>query len=125
MVHCASESSHPVESNPAESNPAESNPADNSADGNLPVLLIGVTGGTGSRAIQGFLDQGMNNLRVMTRRVDLDRPLLRRLQGMGVQLVAGDLDDAASLTAALQDVAAVYCHGLAGDEATADERESV
>jgi uncharacterized protein YbjT (DUF2867 family) len=65
----------------------------------------------------------MNNLRVMTRRVDLDRPLLRRLQGMGVQLVEGDLDDAASLTAALQDVAAVYCHGLAGDEATADERE--
>ncbi len=30
------------------------------------VLLIGVTGGTGKNVVQGFLEQGVTNLRAMT-----------------------------------------------------------
>lgn len=86
------------------------------------VLLIGVTGGTGGNVVKGFLEQNLTNLRAITRKIDLDRPALARLHEAGVELVAADLDDQPSLTAALTGVTAVYCHATAGDYAKPDPR---
>lgn len=87
------------------------------------ILLIGVTGETGLRAVRGFLDQQASNLRVMTHHLDLQRPALAQLQQAGIELVEADLDREDSLQAAFAEVKAVYCHALAGDEAKADPRE--
>ncbi|HEY9877705.1 MAG TPA: NmrA/HSCARG family protein [Leptolyngbyaceae cyanobacterium] len=89
------------------------------------VLLIGVTGGTGSNAVKGFLEQNVTNLRAITRRVDLERPSLARLHNSGVELVEADLDDAASLEAAFAGITAVYCHATAPDSAKPDPQEVV
>jgi uncharacterized protein YbjT (DUF2867 family) len=86
------------------------------------VLLIGVTGGTGSNVVKGFLEQKQTDLRALTRAIDLDRPALARLHHAGVELVEADLDDEASLTAAFAGVAAVYCHATAGDSEKPDPR---
>lgn len=87
------------------------------------VLLIGVTGGTGSQVVKGFLEQGLTNLRATTRKIDLARPALARLNHEKVALVEADLDDESSLEAAFAGVSAVYCHATAGDEAKADPKE--
>lgn len=87
------------------------------------VLLIGATGGTGCRAIQGFLDQGMTNLRVMTRQIDRSRPAIAQLERLGIELVEADLDHPASLEAAFVGVTHVYCHATAGDYTQADPIE--
>ncbi len=87
------------------------------------VLLIGATGGTGYRAIQGFLDQGVSNLRVMTRKVDTSRAAIAALDQLGIKLVEADLDDLASLEAAFADVSRIYCHATAGDYTQADPVE--
>ncbi len=89
------------------------------------VLLIGVTGGTGCQAVQGLLEQQVTDLRVITRKLDLERPSLARLHHSGVELVEADLDDASSLSAALADVSAVYCHATAADSAQPDPREVI
>lgn len=87
------------------------------------VLLIGVTGGTGGNVVKGFIEQQMTNLRVTTRKIDLDRPALSRLHRAGVELVETDLDQEASLSAAFAGVAAVYCHATSGDLARPDPKE--
>lgn len=87
------------------------------------VLLIGVTGGTGSNAVQGFLEQRVSNLRAITRRIDLNRPSLSRLHQSGVELVEADLDNEPSLAGAFADVSAVYCHATAGDSVKPDPQE--
>lgn len=84
------------------------------------VLLIGVTGGTGGNVVKGFLEQGVTDLRAMTRHIDLDRPSLSRLDRAGIELVEADLDDENSLEAAFAGVRAVYCHATAGDYAKPD-----
>jgi uncharacterized protein YbjT (DUF2867 family) len=87
------------------------------------VLLIGVTGGTGGNVVKGFLEQGVTDLRAVTRKVDPDRPALKRLQNAGVELVAANLDDEASLEPAFAGVSAVYCHATAGDTSKPDPQE--
>lgn len=87
------------------------------------VLLIGVTGGTGSRAVKGLLEQGQTNLKAMTRKVDLSRPVLAHLHQAGVEFVEADLDIANSLDRAFADVTHVYCHATAGDYSQADPAE--
>jgi len=87
------------------------------------VLLIGVTGGTGSNAVKGLLEQNVTDLRAITRKIDLERPALSRLHNNGVELVEADLDDESSLQAAFTGVAAVYCHATAGDSARPDPLE--
>ncbi|MGP1371187.1 MAG: NmrA family NAD(P)-binding protein [Almyronema sp.] len=88
------------------------------------ILLIGVTGGTGSRAIKGFLAQyAPAQIQVMTRRRDLTRPLLQKLDQLGIGIVEADLDEADSLSAALTDISALYCHALSGDESKTDPSE--
>ena len=87
------------------------------------VLLIGVTGGTGGNVVKGFLEQQVTDLRIITRKVDLTRPSLARLNQAGVEWVEADLDDPTSLDAAFVGVSAVYCHATAGDSAKPDPQE--
>jgi len=89
------------------------------------VLLIGVTGGTGSNAVKGLLEQNVTNLRAITRKVDLERPALSKLHNSGVELVEADLDDESSLELAFADISAVYCHATAPDSAKPDPKEVV
>lgn len=87
------------------------------------VLLIGVTGGTGKNAVKGFLEQGVTDLRAITRKIDLNRSDLSKISDAGVELVEANLDDEASLKAALTGISAVYCHGLAADAAKPNPKE--
>ncbi|PSN11320.1 NmrA family protein, partial [filamentous cyanobacterium CCP5] len=87
------------------------------------VLLIGVTGGTGHNAVKGLLEQQVNDLRAITRKIDLQRSSLSQLHRSGVELVEADLDDESSLQAAFAGVSAVYCHATAPDSAKPDPRE--
>ncbi|MBD1875501.1 NmrA/HSCARG family protein [Nodosilinea sp. FACHB-131] len=89
------------------------------------VLLIGVTGGTGSNAVKGLLEQKVTDLRAITRKINLERPSLSKLHNSGVELVEADLDDESSLEAAFAGVSAVYCHATAPDSAKPDPREVV
>ncbi|MEW6491907.1 MAG: NmrA/HSCARG family protein [Cyanobacteriota bacterium] len=87
------------------------------------ILLIGVTGGTGGNVVKGFLEQGVTNLRVLTRKIDLNRPSLSKLNDAGVELVEANLDDEDSLEAAFAGVSAVYCHATAADSGKPDPQE--
>lgn len=87
------------------------------------ILLIGVTGGTGGNAVKGFLEQGVTNLRAITRKIDLNRPALSKINDAGVELIEANLDDEESLKAAFTGIAAVYCHATAGDSSKADPLE--
>lgn len=87
------------------------------------VLLIGVTGGTGPNVVKGFLDRGMTNLRAITRKIDLNRPSLSKMNDAGVELVEANLDDDNSLAAAFTEVSSVYCHATAADSAKPDPLE--
>lgn len=89
------------------------------------VLLIGVTGGTGSNAVKGLLEQEVTDLRAITRKIDLERPSLSKLHNSGVELVEADLDDESSLKAAFAGVSAIYCHATAPDSAKPDPQEVV
>lgn len=88
-----------------------------------PVLLIGVTGGTGGNVVKGFLEQGVTDLLAVTRKIDPARPALARLMDFDVQLVEADLDDERTLDAAFTGISAVYCHATAGDYAKPDPKE--
>ncbi len=87
------------------------------------ILLIGVTGGTGGNAVKGFLEQGVTNLRAITRKIDLNRPALSKINNAGVELIEANLDDEESLRAAFTEISAVYCHATAGDSSKADPLE--
>jgi uncharacterized protein YbjT (DUF2867 family) len=87
------------------------------------VLLIGVTGGTGSNVVKGFLEQNITNLRTITREIDLERSSLARLSDVGVELVEADLDNEESLEKAFAGVSKVYCHAMAGDYSKPDPKE--
>lgn len=66
------------------------------------ILLVGVTGGTGGSVVNGLLASGVerSKLRVLTR--SPDGAAARNLVAMGVQAIAGDLDDPNSLTEAMK-----------------------
>ncbi len=87
------------------------------------VLLIGVTGGTGGNVVKGFLEQGVTNLRAITRQIDLNRPSLSKLNDAKVELVEANLDDENSLEAAFAGISAVYCHATAADSAKPNPQE--
>lgn len=87
------------------------------------ILLIGVTGGTGGNVVKGFLQQGITNLRAITRCRDLNRPALKLINDAGIELVEANLDDENSLEAAFADVEAVYCHATAPDTAKPQPEE--
>lgn len=81
------------------------------------VLLIGVTGGTGGNVVQGFLEQEVTNLRAITRKIDLNRPSLSKINEAGVELVEANLDDEKSLETAFAGISYVYCHATSADSA--------
>lgn len=87
------------------------------------VLLIGVTGGTGGNVVKGFLEQGVTNLRAITRKIDLNRPSLSKLNDAGVELFEANLDDEDSLAAAFTGISAVYTHATSADSAKPDPLE--
>ncbi len=87
------------------------------------ILLIGVTGGTGANVVKGFLEQGMTNLGAMTRKIDLERPSLVKMNDAGVELVEASLDDEASLEVAFAGISAIYCHATSTDSAKPDPQE--
>ncbi len=87
------------------------------------ILLIGVTGGTGGNVIKGFLEQGVTNLRAITRKIDLSRPILKQIDDAGIELIEANLDDENSLETAFVDVEAVYCHATAPDTAKPQPEE--
>jgi uncharacterized protein YbjT (DUF2867 family) len=71
------------------------------------VLVIGATGSIGRMVVQRLRELG-DHPRAFTR--DIERA--RRILGQGADIVAGDLTGVASLTAALDDAAAiVMVHG--------------
>lgn len=81
------------------------------------VLLIGVTGGTGGNVVRGFLEQGVTNLCAITRKIDLNRPSLSKIDDAGVELIEANLDDDNSLAAAFAGISHVYCHATSADSA--------
>lgn len=87
------------------------------------ILLIGVTGGTGGNVVKGFLEQGISNLRAITRKIDLNRPILAQIHNAGIELIEANLDDQNSLETAFTDVETVYCHATAPDTAKPQPEE--
>jgi uncharacterized protein YbjT (DUF2867 family) len=87
------------------------------------VLLIGVTGGTGGNVVKGFLEQGVTNLRAITRKIDFDRPSLSKIKDTGVELVEANLDDEGALEAAFAGISHVYCHATSADSAKPEPLE--
>lgn len=69
------------------------------------VLITGVTGAQGGAVAQELVGKGFR-LRGLTRKPDSDKAKAMALQG--VEIVKGDLDDEASLKAALQGAWGVY-----------------
>lgn len=63
------------------------------------VLVTGATGKQGGTTIRHLAQRGGFNLRAMTRKPDSDAA--KALLALGVEVVAGDLDDAASLERAV------------------------
>jgi uncharacterized protein YbjT (DUF2867 family) len=87
------------------------------------ILVVGATGGTGTRALRGLLDAGLAPaaLRVITR--DPSKPALEPLRRMGVEIRAADLDDPTSLAGASASCTGCYVHSTAGDTKKLDTGE--
>jgi uncharacterized protein YbjT (DUF2867 family) len=70
-----------------------------------PIAVFGATGQQGGSVVDALLDRGAS-VRALVRDPESDRALT--LAGRGVELARIDLDDPASIAAALQDVAAFF-----------------
>lgn len=69
------------------------------------TLVLGATGGQGGAVAAALLERGAR-VRAMVRRPD--QPSARRLSDLGVDVVAGSLDDRAALSAAMRGVGAAF-----------------
>ena len=69
------------------------------------ILITGITGKQGGATARALQDQGFH-LRGLTRKPEGEAAVA--LQGLGIEMVKGDLNDAASLERALTDVWGVY-----------------
>jgi uncharacterized protein YbjT (DUF2867 family) len=87
------------------------------------LLVVGASGGTGTRALRGLLDVGYqpNQLRVLTR--SPSKPSLEPLRQIGIELCAGDLDDPSSLKNVADGCTGCYVHSTAGDTKKLDTGE--
>ncbi|UFH57761.1 NmrA/HSCARG family protein [Spirosoma sp. KNUC1025] len=70
------------------------------------ILVTGATGNQGSAVTKGVLEQGKFTIRALVRNKASEKA--KALETMGVELVAGDYDDVASLEKALQGVWGVF-----------------
>ena len=83
------------------------------------ILVVGATGGTGLRALQGLLDVGWepSQIRLLSR--NPDSPVCQALQkSLGVEVFKVDLDhdaDSNELCTALQGCSGCYIHALTSD----------
>ena len=93
--------------------------------GSAKVLVVGASGGTGSRALRGLLDVGYkpNQLRVLTR--NPMKPSLSPLREIGVELFAADLDEPSTLEGVSTTCTGCYIHSTAGDTKQLDTGEVV
>lgn len=87
------------------------------------LLVVGASGGTGSRALRGLLDVGYEagQLRVLTR--DPSKASLEPHRALGIELWAADLDDPRTLEGAGDGCSGCYVHSTAGDTKQLDTGE--
>jgi uncharacterized protein YbjT (DUF2867 family) len=71
------------------------------------ILVFGATGGQGGSVARQLVARGRFDVRAITR--NPDSPAAQNLRDMGVEVVKGDLDDRASLRAAMEG-----CYGVFG-----------
>ncbi|HEX8984805.1 MAG TPA: NmrA/HSCARG family protein [Bryobacteraceae bacterium] len=85
------------------------------------ILVTGATGKQGGAVLRHLRDRGFP-VRALTR--DPAKPEARKLMGTGVEVVRGDLDDAASISRALEGVNGVFAVQTPYEEGTeAEERQ--
>src|SRR5258708_38303956 len=84
------------------------------------ILITGATGHQGGATLRHLAKQGGFKLRAMTRKPDGDAA--KALVALGAEVVAGDLDDAASVSRALAGAWGVYA-GQNTWEAGVEEEE--
>ena len=103
--------------------PSQSSSSKNKV-GDGPILIVGATGGTGVRALQGLLDVGYkpSQMRLLTRNPNKLKPLIQKF---GFQTCKIDLDDCSSneLKEALVDCVGCYIHSTSSDTTTLDTLE--
>ena len=87
------------------------------------LLVVGASGGTGTRALQGLMDVGYSpsQLRVLTR--NPSKPSLAPLRELGIELCEADLDEPSSLGGVSSACTGVYVHSTAGDTKQLDTGE--
>lgn len=87
------------------------------------ITLVGVTGGTGLSAVGGLLAAGVQPHRLAALTRSPSSPASQQLATLGVRLIPGDLDDAASVRRAMRGATRVYVHALAADSGDEGERQ--
>ena len=87
------------------------------------LLVVGASGGTGTRALRGLLDIGYAGpqLRVLTR--NPSRLSLAPLRALGVEICGADLDEPDSLVGVGASCTGCYVHSTAGDTKQLDTGE--
>ncbi|OAV51712.1 nucleoside-diphosphate sugar epimerase [Rhizobium sp. WYCCWR10014] len=87
------------------------------------VLVTGATGQQGGAVVRALMTRG-HRVKAITRRPESDSA--KRLTAAGVQVVAGDLDDAASVAAAAEGVDAMFLMGNSYEAGTdAETRQGI
>jgi uncharacterized protein YbjT (DUF2867 family) len=87
------------------------------------ILVVGATGTTGLRAIQGLLDVGYrpHQLYIITR--NASRPRMKQLKKLGFHLVQADLQRPSSLVGIGKGCKGCYIHATGGDTQELDTSE--
>lgn len=90
---------------------------------NHKILVVGATGTTGLRAIQGLLDVGYKppQLQIMTR--NASKPKMKQLKNLGFDLVQADLQSPSSLRGIGKGCGGCYIHATGGDTKELDTSE--
>ena len=70
------------------------------------ILVVGATGAQGGSVARNLLSRGNFDVRALTR--NADSPAAQALRDLGAEVVQGNLDDPASLSAALEGVYGVF-----------------
>lgn len=89
------------------------------------ILVVGASGGTGMLALQGMLDTGCAPSRLCVLSRNPSKPSLQPLVAQGVQVRWGDLDDPATLPAAVEGCSGCYVHSTTADTKKLDAGEVV
>jgi len=87
------------------------------------ILVVGATGTTGLRAIQGILDVGYqpSQLHIVTR--NKSKPKMKQLKKLGFTIVQADLQHPSSLIDIGKGCTGCYIHATGGDTAELDTSE--